>query len=80
MFSLVQKSANAQIVKFHVVNGEEIVGSIAVEPEEVSNLLRCWNGPKTRSSSKPKMSVSNVLAKAFKPKAVNRQFILRGCL
>ena len=76
MFTLKESSRNRVIAKFHVLKGEEIVGSIAVAPTEVSALRRCWQGSTTEGA---KSNVESALAKAFKPKAVSKQFVLRGC-
>ena len=40
-FRLVQKSSNKAQTTFHVLSGEDVVGSINVHPEEVGDLLKC---------------------------------------
>ncbi len=78
-FRLIQKSINRAIAKFHVLSGEDIVGSITVPSEQVPDLLRHWHGEKQLSSSL-RMSASVPTVKLAKPRRMSRAAILRGCL
>ena len=80
-FKLVKKSATAALTKFQILNAAgDIVGSVNVPPNQVSDLLRCWTGTAPAKDS-PQQSPRNALAaaslKARKP--TSKQAILRGC-
>ena len=70
--------------KFRVMrNGIDTVGSISVEPGQVPELLKHWNGP-TNCLAKPQVKMSsheNPMVAAMlshKPKGLNPQGVLRG--
>jgi hypothetical protein len=70
-FRLVQRTMN----KFQVLSGEDVVGSICVEPSQVPDLLKHFVGEKQLLSS-PRMSVPTM---RFKPTArLSRQALLRS--
>jgi hypothetical protein len=67
--------------EFRIMCGEDTVGSISVEPNQVNDLLRCWNGPV--AGSPKKVQSSNPFVSAMlkaKTRAMTRQAVLRGCL
>ena len=71
--------------KFRVMAGADTIGSISVEPEQVPELLSHWNGPKdclakiqAKVSSQKNPMIAAMMR--LKPKGMNRQAILRGCL
>ena len=66
--------------KFRIMCGEDTVGSISVEPNQVNDLLRCWHGPVDGSPKKAPSANPLVAAMRLKPRAVNKAAILRGCL
>jgi hypothetical protein len=73
-FKLKQVSSNRSLAKFHVLNEKDnsIIGSIAVKPEEVSDLKRCWRGAYAAPAAKA----------GVQPIALprlSRKAILRGC-
>jgi hypothetical protein len=74
--------------KFRITCGEDTVGSISVEPNEVNDLLRCWSGSVEggiSSSPKPQAQMSshkNPMIAAMmrlKSKGMSQGAILRGC-
>ena len=86
-FKLLQKSTNKPLAKFHVIaqNGD-IVGSVAVAPKEVADLLRHWTGPvegpkQQHAPLGARKGVSAmVAAMTRKPRtAMSQAAILRGC-
>jgi hypothetical protein len=80
-FRLIQKSATAALAKFHIVNAAgDIVGSVNVPPNQVSNLFRNWVETKDSQGSS-KQSPQSALAKAFlrNRKPISKQAVLRGC-
>jgi hypothetical protein len=73
-FKLVQR-ANT---KFQIVNqAGDVVGSVCVAENEISDLLKHWAGDKQLSQS-PRMAVPAM--KFSKPGRMSRAAILRGCL
>lgn len=79
-FKLLQRAKT----KFQIVNQSgDIVGSVCVPEDEISDLLRHWAGDKQVSPSPaPRMSVRTRVPtmKLGKPKPMTRAAILRGCL
>lgn len=73
-FTLVQRTNT----KFQVMNSAgDVCGSISVEPNQVTDLLRCWSGERQPS---PKQNNPMVVAMMkLKRRPMNRQAILRGC-
>ena len=68
-FKLVKKSSNDVLVKYHIVDSAgTIIGQANVPPEQESDLLKCWAGP--RASAAPgtaaKQTARNPLVAAFK--------------
>ena len=67
MFTLIEKSNNGVVAKFHVMNAKnETVGSVAVSPKQVPELLRCWHGQTQHHASTSKRSPVQTLVDAFK--------------
>jgi hypothetical protein len=73
-FRLVQRTNT----KFQVLCGEDVVGSICVEPNQVADLLKCWSGERQPQSQKPNPMVAAMMK--LKPRAMSRAALLRGCL
>ena len=79
-FKLVQKTET----KFQIHNErQDVVGSICIDPSEVNDLLRHWQGAvEGRAQSKHKSPVET-LVNAFKARkfssAQRAQVVLRGC-
>ena len=66
------------------MTADRVVGSLAVEPSQVSDLLRHWSGPADRSPKRQmaavpfmKLSPKGILHHGAKPRFVNRKAILR---
>jgi hypothetical protein len=81
-FKLIKKSADQVLTRFQVLDGEgSICGSINVQNQDVSDLLKCWSG--AAESPSPKQSPTKALANAFlrskSKQPVSQQAILRGC-
>ena len=76
-FRLTKKSSNKVLTKFHVLDSSDsICGSINVPNDQVSDLLRCWNGP--RDCSPQQQQAQQPSAKAFKLPPMSKAAILRG--
>jgi hypothetical protein len=81
MFKLVKKFRDQAIVKFHVLNrAGDVCGSINVSPNEVSELLRHWAGDSSKPPPSQKQNPFLAAMRNARPRAVNRQAILRSCL
>jgi hypothetical protein len=75
-FKLVQRTP----IKFQIFNqAGDVVGSVCVSENEISDLLKHWAGDKQLSPS-PKAQLSIGGMTFAKPKAMSRAAILRGCL
>ena len=81
-FRLERKSANHAVVKFHITNAAgDIVGSVNVKPDEVSDLEKCWrNSPTAGAAATKQSTAAAAMAAALRkgPK-LSRAGILRGC-
>jgi hypothetical protein len=78
-FRLVQKASNQVKTTFHVLSGDDVVGSINVHANEVGDLLKCWIGPKQQPA---KAQARNPFVEAVlkaKTRAMTRQTVLRTC-
>lgn len=78
-FKLVKKSATVALAKFQIVNAAgDIVGSVSVPPNQVSDLVRNWVGAKdSQSSQSPRASLAASFLRNRKP--ISKAAILRGC-
>jgi len=75
-FRLVQRTNT----KFQVLCGEDVVGSICVEPNQVADLLRQWAGPVENAKFKQHKQNPMVAAMMARPRMMSRAALLRGCL
>jgi hypothetical protein len=76
-FRLEKKSATRALVKFHVMAGDAIVGSISVAPSQEADLLRHWKGP--TPAAKPTGSMAAMAATLLKGPRLSKAALLRGC-
>jgi hypothetical protein len=82
-FKLKQVFANRSLVKFHVLSGNDIVGSVNVEPgAEVDELLRNWHVEVERPKQQQQSAKQNpFVAAMMKPRGpMTKEAVLRGCL
>ena len=84
-FKLLKKSVGATLTKFHVVDARgDIVGSINVANEQVSDLQKHWREPGAPAATAKHQSTVAMLSAALRkgPKLSGqaaRQAVLRGC-
>ena len=78
-FKLLKKSANACVVKFHIVNARgDIIGQANVPPNEVSDLQKCWRDS-TPAAAKQSTAATALVNALKRGPRLSRQGVLRGC-
>jgi hypothetical protein len=81
-FKLIKQFSNQLVTKFHVLRGDDIVGSINIKPDEEADLLRHWSGPAPSASAQagagiPAMRMAAAMLRA-KPARMSRAALLRS--
>ena len=82
-FKLVHKSTNAALATYHIRNGRgDIVGSVNIKPDEVSDLLKCWRDSVPAAATiagKQARGANAIIAALKRGPRMNKEAILRGC-
>ena len=63
-FRLSKKSTGKINTVFHVLAGNDLIGSVNVPNAEVPNFLSCWQGPTDAPQPRPQNQI-NAMAQAF---------------